>query len=150
MFDWVFFFYFNKKISGNTFAVFVNMERFVLIAVIVATLASLKECPTCTKALVSSNLEDNRNLLCFFKVYDSAEKIFWGLNALSPFYLENVKQLEDAFITDFSIPSTPKVAWLERNSWVSCKPFLFHSKSALIFHSSSCKLFIYELEFIMV
>ena len=64
------------------------MERFVLIAVIVATLASLKECPTYTKALVSSNLEDNRNLLCLFKAYDSEEKHFGGLNAPSPFYLE--------------------------------------------------------------
>ena len=90
------------------------MERFVLIAIIVVTLASLKECQGI--ALVSSNLEDNQNLLCFFKVYNSEEKNFGGLNAPSPFYLENVKQLEDAFVTDFSISSTPKVAWLERNS----------------------------------
>ena len=92
------------------------MERFVLIAVIVATLASLKKCPTCTKALVSSNLEDNQNFLDFFKAYDSEEKKFGGLNATSPFYLEYVKQLEDPFVTDFSIYCTPKVTWLERNS----------------------------------
>ena len=64
------------------------MDRFVLIAVIVANLASVKECPTCNKALVSSNLEDNRNLLCFFKAYDLEEKNFGGLNATSLFYLE--------------------------------------------------------------
>ena len=52
---------------------------------VVATLASLEECPTCTKALVSSNLEDNQNLLCFFKVYNSEETNFGGLNAPSPF-----------------------------------------------------------------
>ena len=79
------FFYFNKKISGNPFAVFVNMERFVLIAIIVVTLASLKECQGI--ALVSSNLEDNQNLLCFFKVYDPEEKNFaiwqsWPADAL--------------------------------------------------------------------
>ena len=69
------------------------MERFVLIAVIVATLASLKECPTCTKALVSSNLENNQNMLCFFRTYDLEEKNFGGLNTLSPFYLEyNVRE----------------------------------------------------------
>ena len=91
-------------------------DLFYCYHTVVATLASLEECPTCTEALVSSNLEDNQNLLCFFKVYNSEEKNFGGLNAPSPFYLENVKQLEDAFVTDFSIPSTPKVAWLERNS----------------------------------
>ena len=126
------------------------MERFVLIAVIhvVATLASLKECPTCTKALVSSNLEDNQNLLCFFKVYNSEETNFGGLNAPSPFYLEYVKQLEDAFVTDFSIYTKSDLVGKKLLS--KLQTILFHSKAVLIFHSSSCKLFIYELEFITV
>ena len=103
------------------------MERFILIAVIVATLASLMECPTCTKALVSSNLEDIRNLLCFFKVYDSEGKKFGGLNAPSPFYLENVKQVEDAFVTDFSIYTKSDLVGKKLQSKLQTIPVPFQS-----------------------
>ena len=40
-------------------------------------------------------LENNLNLLCFFKAYDSEEKTFGGLNAPSQFYLVYVKQMEE-------------------------------------------------------
>ena len=121
------------------------MERFVLIAVIVTTLASLKECPTCTKALVSSNLEDNQNLLCFFKVYNSEETNFGGLNAPSPFYLEYVKQLQDAFVTDFSIYTKSGLAGKKLLSKLQTIPVPFQSCPDF-----PLELFIYKLEFIMV
>ena len=43
-------------------------------------------------------LENNLNLLCFFKAYDSEEKTFGGLNAPSQFYLVYVKQMEETWL----------------------------------------------------
>ena len=83
--------------------------------------------PTCTKALVSSNLEDDRNLLCFFKAYDSEEKIFGGLNAPSPLYLEYVKQLEDAFVADFSIYTKSDLVGKKLLSKLQTTPVPFQS-----------------------
>ena len=62
----------------------------------------LHECSTCKEAVVTEKLEDNRNLLCFFKAYKS-EKSFGGLLAPATSYLQYVIQLEDLFVKDFSM-----------------------------------------------
>ena len=62
----------------------------------------LHECSTCREAVVTEKLEDNRNLLCFFKAYKS-EKSFGGLLAPATSYLQYVIQLEDLFVKDFSM-----------------------------------------------
>ena len=59
-------------------------------------------CSNCKDALVTENLDDNRNLLNFFKAYESA-KNFGGLLIPSSPFLQYVEQLEDTFITSFSI-----------------------------------------------
>ncbi len=61
----------------------------------------IHKCSTCESALVTNQLEDNRNLLCFFKAYES-EKTFGGLIAPTKPYLEYVIKLEDIFVRDFS------------------------------------------------
>lgn len=59
------------------------------------------KCSTCESALVTDQLEDKRNLLCFFKAYES-HKSFGGLLAPVTPYLEYVIKLEDIFVRDFS------------------------------------------------
>ena len=59
-------------------------------------------CSNCKDALVTDNLDDNRNLLNFFKAYESA-KNFGGLLIPSSPFLQYVEQLEDTFFTSFSI-----------------------------------------------
>ena len=61
------------------------------------------QCETCTAALVSHELDDNRKLLCYFKAYETEEVPFGGLNAPTIPYLEYVTQLETVFLTNFSI-----------------------------------------------
>jgi len=60
------------------------------------------ECSTCKAAMVTDKLDDNRNLLCLFKAYES-EKCFGGLIAPSAPYLQYIKNLEDLFVKDFSM-----------------------------------------------
>ena len=61
----------------------------------------IHQCPTCKSALVTNELEENRNLLCFFKAYES-EKTFGGLLAPTKPCLDYVTKLEDQFVRDFS------------------------------------------------
>ena len=61
----------------------------------------IHKCCNCESALVTNQLEDNRNLLCFFKAYES-EKTFGGLLAPTKSYLDYVIQLEDIFVRDFA------------------------------------------------
>lgn len=60
------------------------------------------DCSSCKQSLVTDNLNDNRNLLNFFKAYES-EKKFGGLQIPTPPFLKYVELLEDTFITNFSI-----------------------------------------------
>lgn len=60
------------------------------------------ECSTCREAVVTDEIGDNRNLLCFFKAYKS-DKSFGGLLAPTAPYLQYIKQLEDMFVKDFSM-----------------------------------------------
>ena len=52
--------------------------------------------------MVTEKLEDNRNLLCFFKAYKS-EKSVGGILAPATSYLQYVMQIEDLFVKDFSM-----------------------------------------------
>ena len=61
----------------------------------------IHKCCNCESVLVTNQLEDNRNLLCFFKAYES-EKTFGGLLATTKSYLDCVIQLEDIFVRDFA------------------------------------------------
>ncbi len=60
------------------------------------------ECSTCREAVVTDEIGDNRNLLCFFKAYKS-DKSFGGLLAPTAPYLQYVIQLDDLFVKDFSM-----------------------------------------------
>ena len=51
-------------------------------------------CSNCKDALITDNLDDNSNLLNFFKAYESA-KNFGGLLIPSSLFLQYVEQLED-------------------------------------------------------
>ena len=62
----------------------------------------LHECSTCREAGITEKLEDNRNLLCFFKAYKS-EKGFGELLSPATSYLQYVIQQEDLFVKDFSM-----------------------------------------------
>lgn len=59
-------------------------------------------CSECKKLLVTDNLNDNRNLLIFFKAYES-NKSFGGLLNPTAHFLQYVEVLEDTFIANFSI-----------------------------------------------
>ena len=60
-------------------------------------------CQTCTTALVSSELDDERKLFCYFKAYESDKGTFGALHAPTIPCLEYVTQLEDLFISSFSV-----------------------------------------------
>ena len=60
------------------------------------------KCSACEAAFVTHQLEDNRNLLCFFKAYES-EKSFGGLLVPTTPYLGYIIKLEDIFVKEFSM-----------------------------------------------
>ena len=57
----------------------------------------IHKCSNCKSALVTNQPEDNRNLLCSFKAYES-EKTSGGLLAPTKSYLDYVIKLEDIFV----------------------------------------------------
>ena len=59
----------------------------------------IHKCSNCKSALVTNQLEDNRNLLCFFKAYESEKTL---LLAPTKSYLDYVIKLEDIFVRDFA------------------------------------------------
>ena len=61
----------------------------------------IHKCSACESALVTNQLEDNRNLFCFVRAYES-ERTFGDLIAPTKPYLEYVIKLEDIFVQDFS------------------------------------------------
>ena len=63
----------------------------------------IHNCPTCTNAIQCNDLDDNRELFCFFKAFDQAENTFGGLHAPTNCFLEYIMKLEDAFFKNFSI-----------------------------------------------
>ena len=63
----------------------------------------IHKCQKCQDVLLSNQLDDNRNLLCFFKSFEDNKTPFGGLNAPSPCYLEYVIKLEDVFSDQFSV-----------------------------------------------
>ena len=73
-------------------------------------------CQTCTTALVSNELDDERKLFSYFKACESDKGTFGALHAPTIPYLEYVTQLEDLFIL---VQYIPKVLVLVKPSWIN-------------------------------
>ncbi|CAB3981163.1 Hypothetical predicted protein [Paramuricea clavata] len=72
----------------------------------------LHKCSQNTAAQPESNdLDDNKTLDCYLKIYDQDKSQFGGLHVPSASFLEYVVQLEAAFFENFSIYTKAFLCW---------------------------------------